>query len=93
MCRNGCGTRLSSLLSTTGQPVKIVFRNADATDHNLLFVRPGAVAEVGMAANEMAKDPKNANSDFHPPNKQQLILHASPDDRSYPQEPGPCAAV
>ena len=31
-----------------------------------------------MAANEMAKDPRNANSDFIPPAKRDLILHASP---------------
>lgn len=61
-----------------GQPVKIVFTNPDATDHNLVVIRPGTLAEVGMAANDMAKDPKNANSDFVPPAKQDLILHASP---------------
>ncbi len=63
---------------TPGQPVKIVFTNPDATDHNLVFVKPGALAEVGMAANEMAKDPRNANSDFIPREKKDLILHASP---------------
>ncbi len=61
----------------TGQPVKIVFTNPDATDHNLVIVRPGALEEVGMAANEMARDPKNANSDFIPKSKRKLILHAS----------------
>jgi putative heme-binding domain-containing protein len=61
-----------------GQPVKLVFANPDATDHNLVIVRPDALAEVGMAANEMAKDPRNANSDFVPPEKQALILHATP---------------
>ena len=61
-----------------GQPVKIVFYNPDATDHNLLVLKEGALAEVGMAANEMAKDPKNANSNFHPPGKEDLILAASP---------------
>ena len=63
---------------TTGQPVKLVFTNPDATDHNLLIVQPGSMAEVGMAANEMAKDPKNANSDFIPASKQHLILEAAP---------------
>lgn len=60
------------------QPVKIVFTNPDATDHNLVVIKPDMLAEVGMAANDMAKDPKNANSDFVPPSKQDLILHASP---------------
>jgi putative heme-binding domain-containing protein len=61
-----------------GQPLKIVFTNPDATDHNLVIVKPGALAEVGMAANDMAKDPKNANSDFIPSDKKSLILHATP---------------
>jgi putative heme-binding domain-containing protein len=61
-----------------GQTVKIVFSNPDATDHNLVFVKPDALAEVGMAANAMARDPKNANSDFIPNDKQSLILQASP---------------
>lgn len=60
-----------------GQPVKIVFTNPDATDHNLVVVKPGALADVGMAANEMAKDPRNAKSDFIPREKRDLILHAS----------------
>ena len=61
-----------------GQPVKIVFTNPDATDHNFVVVKPGMMAEVGMAANEMAKDPRNASSDFIPPGKRDAILHASP---------------
>ncbi len=61
----------------TGQPVKIVFTNPDATDHNMVIVQPGALEEVGMAANEMARDPNNANSDFIPKSKRKLILHAS----------------
>ncbi|MCA8997210.1 MAG: c-type cytochrome, partial [Planctomycetaceae bacterium] len=61
-----------------GQPVKIVFSNPDANDHNFVLVKPGALEEVGMAANEMAKDPKNANSDFIPQKKRSLILDHSP---------------
>ena len=61
-----------------GQPVKLVFSNPDATDHNLLIVRDGALEEVGMAANDMARDPKNANSDFIPKSKRDLIIEASP---------------
>ncbi len=60
-----------------GQPVKLVFVNSDATDHNLVIVKPDCMAEVGIAANEMAKDPRNANSDFIPPGKDDLILHAT----------------
>ena len=62
----------------TNQPVKLVFLNPDANDHNLVIVKPGALEEVGMAANEMARDPRNANSDFVPLSKKELILAASP---------------
>lgn len=61
-----------------GQPLKIVFKNPDATDHNLVIVKPGALMEVGVAANEMARDPKNANSNFIPKSKRNLILHSTP---------------
>ena len=43
-----------------GQPVRIDFTNPDATAHNIVIVAPGAEAEIGEAANEMAKDPKEA---------------------------------
>ena len=58
-----------------GQPVKIVFINPDATDHNLVITKPDSMEEVGIAGNEMAKDPRNANSDFIPLDKKNLILH------------------
>jgi putative heme-binding domain-containing protein len=68
---------VKSFVAAPGQPVKVVFTNSDATDHNLVFVKPDSLADVGMAANEMAKDPRNANSDFIPPQKRDSILHAS----------------
>ncbi|QDU76743.1 Auracyanin-A precursor [Bremerella volcania] len=61
-----------------GQPLKIVFTNPDATDHNFVIVKPDALAEVGMAANEMAKDPTNADSDFIPREKMDLIIENTP---------------
>jgi len=69
---------VNHFVTTPNQPVKVVFTNPDATDHNLVFLKPDALAEVGMAANEMAKDPRNANSDFIPIEKRGLILQASP---------------
>ena len=68
---------VKSFWATPGQPVKLVFTNPDATDHNLVIVAPDRLAEVGMAANEMARDPRNASSDFVPPDKRHLILQAS----------------
>jgi arylsulfatase A len=61
-----------------GQPVKLVFTNPDATDHNLVIVKPGALAEVGIAANEMARDPTNAAGDFIPESKRDTIVAATP---------------
>lgn len=69
---------VNQFAALTGQPVKIVFTNPDATDHNLVIVKPDALSEVGIAANAMARDPKNANSDFIPSDKKELILQASP---------------
>jgi len=69
---------VEQFVTQPGQPVKIVFANPDATDHNFVIVQPDALAEVGMAANAMARDPKNANSDFIPDDKRSLILQASP---------------
>ncbi|MDF2375133.1 MAG: GDSL-type esterase/lipase family protein [Verrucomicrobiales bacterium] len=56
-----------------GQPVKLVLVNPDATQHNLVMVKPGAVEEVGMAGNEMAKDPKGFSKGFIP--ESDKILH------------------
>lgn len=64
-------------IAQPGQPVKLVFTNPDATDHNLVIVSPGALDKVGMAANEMARDPRNASSDFIPPSRRNLILQAT----------------
>jgi len=56
-----------------GQPVKIILRNPDATQHNLVIVEPGALEKVGMAGNEMAKDPSGIEKGFIPDSPK--ILH------------------
>ncbi|MDF1851910.1 MAG: GDSL-type esterase/lipase family protein [Verrucomicrobiales bacterium] len=56
-----------------GQPVKLVLRNPDATQHNLVIVEPGSLEEVGMAGNEMAKDPGGLAKGFIPESSK--ILH------------------
>jgi azurin len=58
-----------------GQPVKLVFLNPDLMQHNLVIVKPGALEEVGMAGNEMAKDPEGIKKDFVP--KTDKVLHAT----------------
>ena len=61
------------LTVTVGQPVRLVLKNPDATPHNLAIVKPGALEEVGLAGNEMAKDPGGMAKDFIPPSDK--ILH------------------
>jgi len=56
-----------------GQAVKLTFTNPDATQHNLVIVEPGALEEVGIAGNEMAKDPSGLSKGFIPQSKK--ILH------------------
>jgi azurin len=56
-----------------GQPVKLVFANPDQMQHNLVIVKPGALEEVGIAGNEMAKDPEGIKKDFVP--KTDKVLH------------------
>jgi azurin/glucose/arabinose dehydrogenase len=58
-----------------GQPVKLVFANPDLMQHNLVIVKPGALEEVGIAGNEMAKDPDGIKKDFVP--KSDKVLHAT----------------
>ena len=56
-----------------GKPVKLIFSNPDATAHNLLILdRETPVAEIGIAGNEMAKDPEAAKKHFIPPDKRIL---------------------
>jgi azurin len=57
------------------QPVKLVFSNPDAMQHNLVIVKPGALEEVGTAGNEMAKDPEGIKRDFVPTSDK--VLHAT----------------
>ena len=59
-----------------GQPVKLVFANPDATDHNLLILaKDTPIQEIGEKANLMAADPKAARKHYIPNDKR--ILHAT----------------
>jgi putative heme-binding domain-containing protein len=56
----------SLLVVEAGKPVEIVLINEDAMPHNLVVVAPGAVEEVGKAAEKMAPDP-DAQGRIHVP--------------------------
>jgi glucose/arabinose dehydrogenase/plastocyanin len=59
-----------------GQPVKLILSNPDATMHNLVIARPGALEKVGIAGNEMAKDPEGLKKNYIPNLKE--ILWSTP---------------
>ncbi|GAB5562510.1 MAG: hypothetical protein SynsKO_41570 [Synoicihabitans sp.] len=58
-----------------GQPVRLIFTNPDATQHNLVIIEPGKNESIGVAANEMAKDPSGVEKHFIP--DVPGILHAT----------------
>ena len=55
------------------QPVSLTLANPDATMHNLALCQPGSAETIGMAGNEMAKDPEGLMKDFIPATSN--ILH------------------
>ena len=57
------------------QPIRIEFRNPDATPHNFVLVKPNSIEEVGLAANNMAKDPIAAKSGQFIPKSNKIIVH------------------
>lgn len=66
----------NKLTVTAGQPVKLIFSNPDATDHNLLILTKGAsVQEIGEKANLMAADPEAAKKHYIP--EDERILHST----------------
>ncbi len=56
-----------------GQPVRLLLTNPDVTPHNLVIIQPGSNETVGMAANEMAKDPSGEKKEFIPDHP--AVLH------------------
>lgn len=63
------------ILAKKNQPIRIEFSNPDATPHNLVLVQPDSLKEVGLAANEMAKDPDAARDGQFIPESKKIITH------------------
>lgn len=63
----------SAFTVAPGQPVKLILSNPDATQHNLVIGKPGSLEELGIAGNEMAKDPAGLSKHFIPGSEK--ILH------------------
>ena len=49
-----------------GQTIKIIFENPDHMQHNLLIVKPGTFEQVGLAADELAKQPNGVEMQYIP---------------------------
>jgi azurin len=56
-----------------GQYVRITLTNPDEMQHNLVFVRPGSVEEVGELVNVMAKASDAAERNYVPPSQDVLL--------------------
>jgi hypothetical protein len=64
-----------NITAKTNQPIRIEFSNPDATPHNLVLVQPNSLEEVGLAANDMAKDPIAAKNGQFIPKSNKIITH------------------
>jgi putative heme-binding domain-containing protein len=58
-----------------GKPVEIILINDDAMPHNLVVIMPGALDEIGQAAEKMAPEP-DADGRLHVPASPK-VLHAT----------------
>lgn len=56
----------SEIYIEAGQPAVIVLENLDIAPHNLLIGRPGALNEIGAAAEQMANEPQALARHFVP---------------------------
>ncbi|MEQ1841973.1 MAG: plastocyanin/azurin family copper-binding protein, partial [Verrucomicrobiales bacterium] len=63
----------TAFTASPGQPIKLTLSNPDVTQHNLVIGSPGSLEELGMAGNEMAKDPGGLAKGFIP--ESEKILH------------------
>ena len=63
------------IIAKRNQPLLIEFNNPDATPHNFVLVQPNALEEVGLAANNMAKDPIAAKNGQFIPVSKKIIAH------------------
>jgi len=66
---------LEKFSAKSNQAIRLEFYNPDATPHNFVLGQPGSLEEIGLAANEMAKDPKAAQSGQFIPSSKKIIVH------------------
>ncbi|MGC4006249.1 MAG: plastocyanin/azurin family copper-binding protein [Pirellulales bacterium] len=61
-----------TIVVQAGKPVEFVLENSDLMPHNFVIVAPGALEDVGTAAEAQAQDPKFAAANFVPNSPQVL---------------------
>ena len=57
-----------------GQPIEITFENPDEWSHNLVFVAPGALAEIGIVASQMQVNSKNWKGREYVPDSKKVLF-------------------
>lgn len=62
------------IAATAGEVIRIHFDNADALEHNLLIVAPGALAEMGLAGDKMGQVPEGRIKEFIPDSAKVLAV-------------------
>lgn len=65
----------SLIVVEAGKPVSIVLINSDAMPHNLVVIAPGAVEEIGPAAEKMSPDPDTQGRQYIPDSPK--VFHAT----------------
>jgi putative heme-binding domain-containing protein len=64
------------MVMQAGKPVEIVFENTDTMPHNLVFLQPGALEEVGELAEKTATQPGALERNYVPPSGKILMASA-----------------
>jgi uncharacterized cupredoxin-like copper-binding protein len=54
------------LVVKAGQTVRVVFSNTDNMEHNLLFINPGSLSDVGELADAMVSAPDGRSKGYVP---------------------------
>ncbi len=62
------------ITATSGSVVRVRFHNADALEHNMLIVAPGALAEMGLAGDRMGQVPEGKLKEFIPDSPKVLAV-------------------
>jgi putative heme-binding domain-containing protein len=61
------------LVVEAGKPVEIILQNDDVMQHNLVIVVPGALEEIGMAAEKLAPEPDAQGRQYVPASSKVLF--------------------